>query len=93
MGLNGDFQNLVEGWEREAKRGKPSIWVFTILGVAALVTGWCADNVPLMIVGLWFHLCGEATILMVSHLEKSSQLARMISSARDEARKALGAST
>jgi hypothetical protein len=54
------------------------MWVFGLLGFAALLAGLNMGSVNLLILGLWFHLCGGVAVLEAANLERAAHLVGMI---------------
>ena len=69
-----------EKWERQARRNKPLAYIFLFAGTIAFLMGWNSNSVPVMLAGIWLHICGDATFLMVGGLERSSCILRAIQS-------------
>jgi hypothetical protein len=67
-----------DAWVHQARTNKVLGWIFTIVGVAALLWGFEADNMAVMLLAIWAHICGEATLLWAFGLERSARLLRFL---------------
>ena len=73
-----EFVAQANTWQHKATRNKVGGWLFTIISLIVLVAGWESDNVSLMIIAVWLHLCGEATFLLAFGFERSGRLAELL---------------